>query len=164
MSTATRGARRQAIAPRRRYSLTSRADLAVFYAADTLLYRQNGKQYLLNLLPLPKFTAFYAGCASIGFACDGQAIGGMIFDGEQVHIAVLAEHHGRWTFLLKPALDWLFSLKPEVPAQLDADNALAIRFMERNGWKRLDDPAAQAAGKATYLVTQQKTRRWPGGR
>jgi hypothetical protein len=144
----------------RRYCLTPQLDLAVFYDAETARFVKNGNRYLLELMPKEKFISTYKHCVSLGFACAGHPIGGVIFDGTQAHIAVLLEHHGYWTFLLKPACDWLFKLKPEIKVQLESNNLVAIRFMERNGWKRLDDACLQVPGEVSYMLTQQKTRRW----
>ncbi len=154
----------EAVARGRLYCLKPEVDLAFFYDADKRRFLKSGKRYLLELMPLEKFTSFYIACPSLGFACGGQPIGGVIFDGAQAHIAVLPEHHGCWTFLLRPACDWLFKLKPEIKVQLESNNLRAIRFMERNGWKRLDDSCANVLGEVTYLMTQQKTKRWLRGR
>lgn len=122
---------------RRRYTLTPRVDLAVYYAADAVHYASTGKREVLDIVTVEAFAACFAHCPSRGFACDGQAIGGMIFDGEQAHIAVLPEHHGRWGFLLAPTLDWVFGLKPEMIIRVEPGNKKAIAFMERNQWERV---------------------------
>lgn len=149
---------------RRRYSLTARADLAVFYAADAARYIQSGRQAALEVVTPRAFADFYAGCASIGFACDGHAIGGVLFDGKQAHIAVLAAHQGRWAFLLRPACDWLFGLSPHLLIDIDPDNARCIRFMGRNGWTRVQTPDAHPDAKLTFLMTPQHGERWRRGR
>jgi hypothetical protein len=115
--------------------LAPRVDLAVFYEADRLRYA--ARTHVTERVTRDAFVAFYADCPSMGFECDGQPIGGVVFDGEQAHIAVLPSYHGRWALLLKPMLHWLFGLKPEIIVRVEADNVLCLRFMERNGWQRL---------------------------
>ena len=163
MSAATE-ALPEAVGRGRLYCLTPQVDLAVYYDADTRRYVESGNGHLLELITLEKFASFYGACPSLGFACGGQPIGGVIFDGIQAHIAVLPEHRGCWAFLLRPACDWLFKLKPEIRVQVESNNLRAIRFMERNEWKRLDDSCAHVPGMVTYLMRQQKTKRWLRGR
>jgi hypothetical protein len=117
--------------------MTCRADLAVFYEADAVRYRNNPHSRATQVITQEVFCAFYADCPSIGFEMDGVPIGGVVFDGEQAHIAVLPQYHGRWALLLKPALEWLFSLKREVVVEVERDNARCLRFMERSGWQHL---------------------------
>jgi len=92
---------------------------------------------MLQVITREVFVAFYVNCPSIGFECAGQPIGGVIFDGESAHIAVLPSHHGRWGFLLRPALAWLFSLKQEVILRTPVENTKALRFLTHCGWQRL---------------------------
>jgi len=133
-----------------RFSLARSADLAVFYTADSERFAGDSSAVLQVVTPAA-FIDFYRRCPSIGFMFDGQPIGGIIFDGVEAHIAVLPAFRGRWAGLLKPALDWLFSLKPEIVVDIEADNAVCLAFMERNGWKRL-----KAEGRhVTYLMTPQ---------
>ena len=119
-----------------RYTLEARADLAVMYAADTARYPA-GSAVRRQLTP-QAYGRFYAGCPSRGFAFDGRPIGGMLFDGQEAHLAVLAEHHGRWARLLAPSLEWLFGLKPELCIEIEPDNHTTLAFMARNGWQRID--------------------------
>jgi len=116
--------------------MTHRADLAVFYEADAVRYRDDPRRST-QVITQEVFCAFYADCPSVGFEMDGVPIGGVVFDGEQAHIAVLPQYHGRWALLLKPAVEWLFSLKREVIVEVERDNALCLRFMERNGWQQM---------------------------
>jgi GNAT superfamily N-acetyltransferase len=133
-----------------RLTLTPCADLDVFYAADRLRYVDHHPE-VLALVTLEVFTRIYEGCPSIGFACDGHAIGGIIFDGQSAHIAVLPQYHGRWAQLFRRALDWLFSLKRQILVEVEADNRKCIAFMARNGWQ----PVHQQAGSITYLLTPE---------
>jgi GNAT superfamily N-acetyltransferase len=125
-------------------------DLAVFYAADSERFAGTGSATLQVVTPAV-FIGFYRNCPSIGFLFDGQPIGGIIFDGVEAHIAVLPAFRGRWALLLKPALDWLFSLKAEIVVNIEANNAICLAFMERNGWKRLRSDGQHV----TYLMTPQ---------
>lgn len=81
------------------------------------------------------------GYPSIGFECDGVPIGGVIFDGEAAHIEVLPEYRSRWAFLLDEARAWVFSLKDPIVVRIDAGNEKCLRFMDRNGWRRLSEDA-----------------------
>jgi GNAT superfamily N-acetyltransferase len=117
--------------------MTCRADLAVFYEADAVRYRNNPQSRATQVVTQDVFCAFYADCPSVGFEMDGVPIGGIVFDGDQAHIAVLPQYHGRWALLLKPALAWLFSLKREIVVEVERDNARCLRFMERSGWQHL---------------------------
>jgi hypothetical protein len=116
-------------------NLTPQADLGVMYEADSERYRAAGKSDITRVVTKEAFMRFYSGCASIGFQRDGKDIGGIIFDGEEAHIAVLKEHHGYWGLLLKPALDWLFSLTPEAIVEVERDNHRCLRFMRHVGWQ-----------------------------
>ncbi|CAM4121032.1 GNAT family N-acetyltransferase [Paracidovorax anthurii] len=113
--------------------LTDRADLGVFYDADSLRY---GAQGYADAVTRERFADFYTDCPSIGFEADGKPIGGILFDGEEAHIAVLPAYHGRWALLLKPALQWLFSLQREITVAVERDNLRCLRFLDRHGWPR----------------------------
>lgn len=77
------------------------------------------------------------GFHSLGFTLDGQPIGGIIFDGEAAHIEVLPAYHGRWGFLWKQALAWVFSLKDPIRVAVPASNEKCHRFMARNHWPQV---------------------------
>jgi GNAT superfamily N-acetyltransferase len=117
--------------------LTHPADLGVLYAADRQRYLQGLAVPGGRMPTCEEFQACYAGCPSVGFERDGQAIGGILFDGEQAHIAVLPEHHGHWALLLKPALQWLFALQRDMLVHVEAANPVCLRFMQRSGWERV---------------------------
>lgn len=134
----------------RRLSLAPCVDLAVFYAADSERFIGDGSPTLQVVTPAV-FIDFYRDCPSIGFLSDGQPIGGIIFDGVEAHIAVLPAFRGRWALLLKPALEWLFSLKADIVVDIDTDNTICLAFMERNGWQRLRADSQHV----TYLMTPQ---------
>jgi GNAT superfamily N-acetyltransferase len=133
-----------------RFRLAARVDLGVYYDADAARYDTPGLQ-ALQIVTKEVFIAYYKHCPSIGFECDEKPIGGIIFDGEQAHIAVRPEYHGRWALLLRPALDWLFSLKTEIIADVEADNRVCIEFMKRNGWPAIGGKQ----GWITYRMTRQ---------
>ncbi|GKS91770.1 GNAT family N-acetyltransferase [Acidovorax sp. SUPP2539] len=118
--------------------LTPQADLGVFYDADSARYAAGCTQDYTQTVTRDAFAAFYAECPSIGFESDGAPIGGILFDGEQAHIAVLPRYHGLWALLLKPALQWLFSLKADILVAVENDNHRCLRFMERHGWQRIE--------------------------
>jgi GNAT superfamily N-acetyltransferase len=119
--------------------LTEPADLGTMYDAESARYREAGDGSCLQVVTREAFLNFYEGCPSIGFEDDGMPIGGILFDGEQAHIAVLPSYHGRWALLLKPALDWLFTLQAEILVEVERDNARCLRFMDRHGWPRVGE-------------------------
>jgi hypothetical protein len=110
--------------------LTDRVDLDVFYDADSARY----ERHVLAVVTREAFRAFYAECLSVGFECDGVPIGGVIFDGEAPHIAVLPAWHGRWGRLLRPMLEWMYGLKLDMIVPVDNDNPQIRAFVERCGW------------------------------
>jgi len=134
----------------RRLSLAPAVDLRVFYQADAARYAA-AKPHVLARVTEEAFVAYFRGCPSLGFECDGRPIGGVIFDGKEAHIAVLPEHRGRWAWLLRPAIDWLFSLEPQILVEIERDNQACVAFMDRNGWRRV------GAGNdtITYLMEHQ---------
>lgn len=134
-----------------RYTLAPKADLGVFYEADMLRYANTTTAHILTVVSKDVFVTFYKDCASLGFQFDGQPVGGVLFDGQHAHIAVLPEHHGRWALLLKPACEWLFALKQEVLVEVEIENRTCIRFMERNRWQLLE----VVGDKAIYRMTSQ---------
>src|SRR5258707_10293574 len=116
-----------------RFRFAARVDLGVYYDADAARYDTPGLQ-ALQIVTKEVFIAYYKDCPSIGFECDEKPIGGIIFDGEQAHIAVRPEYHVRWALLLRPALDWLFSLKTEIIADVDAGNSALLQFLNCTRW------------------------------
>ncbi|MBN3857564.1 GNAT family N-acetyltransferase [Paraburkholderia sp. Ac-20340] len=133
-----------------RLRLAARADLDVYFDADSRRYGfvpGSGRAIAARAA----FFARYRDCPSIGFECDGRAIGGILFDGETAHIAVLPQYHGHWARLLAPALDWLFALQPVIFAEVEADNAVCLGFMRRNGW-----PAVARRG---HWIVHRMTKR-----
>ncbi|MGH8782535.1 GNAT family N-acetyltransferase [Paraburkholderia sp.] len=124
----------------KRLSLAAHADLDVYYEAEMARYKTLGEhgQWMMHTVTRKRFIDFFGACPSIGFEYDGKPIGGMIFDGEEAHVAVLPEYHGRWALLWESALDWVFSLKQEIDVKVEAFNPTCIAFMERNGWPAID--------------------------
>lgn len=137
----------------RRLRLTPGADLAVYYRADSAFHADRPE--VLGHVTLQRFIDAYAHCPSIGFELEGRPIGGILLDGDEAHIAVLPEAHGQWALLLKPALAWLFSLRPAVMARVDARNHTCLAFMDRHGWERLRADAQSVC----YLLLPQDGRR-----
>lgn len=114
--------------------IVPQADLQVYYDADAQRYRATDRHDTLQVVTKEAFIDYYRDCQSIGFEYDGEPIGGVLFDGQQAHIAVLPAFRGRWAWLLRPALDWLFSLRAEIDVDVENDNPVCIEFMRRNGW------------------------------
>lgn len=114
-------------------TMTGKADLKVFYDADRRLY--NPAWLAAHGVTEETFIARYRDCPSVGFEQGGIPFGGIILDGNDAHIAVLPEFHGKWATLLRPALAWLFSQRSEVRAQVHRPNRQALRFLRRMGGK-----------------------------
>jgi len=119
-----------------RLTLAPRVDLAVYYRAERDFVARSLPQ-CLDFYTWEAMQARYADCSSIGFELDGRPIGGILLDGDQAHIAVLPEAHGRWALLLKPALACLFSQRSAVLGCVHPLNHRCIAFMEHHGWRRL---------------------------
>jgi len=137
----------------KRFHLADRAELAVFYEADASFFRAS-REDILRVVSREVFISRYSKCPSIGFVCDGKAIGGMIFDCGHVHLAVLPEYHGQWGILWKPALEWLFRMTPEALGIVEAENRVCLEFMKRNGWSGvpIDD------GRIAFRITSRAPR------
>ena len=69
---------------------------------------------------------------------------------------MLPQHHGHWGALLKPALEWLFSLRREILVEVERDNTRCHRFMRHVGWECVDERPDVFIYR---LVPQQGTRR-----
>ncbi|WP_240702273.1 GNAT family N-acetyltransferase [Trinickia terrae] len=131
--------------------LTDRVDLDLYYEIDSARFDESVRRVVTREV----FKSIYADCPSVGLECDGQPIGGVIFDGESAHIAILPSHHGRWAHLLRPLLAWLFSFKQEIFVHLEAENSKGLAFVERCGWQRV-----RAEGdEVVYLMTPGGGRR-----
>ncbi len=137
-----------------RLTASEPADCALIYDIDIVRY---DPQWLIdNGIDRAKCIAVLESHPSLGFFYDGQPIGGVLFDGESAHMAVLPAFHGRWAFLLKDMLEWLFAFKDPILTTIESGNPQAIRFMERNNWRRV----AEVDGGITYEMTRpQRTSR-----
>lgn len=113
--------------------MTDKADLKVFYDADRRIY--DSAWLAAHGLTEEKFIARYRDCPSVGFEKGGIPFGGMILHGNDAHIAVLPEFHGKFATLLRPALAWLFSQQSEVYAKVHRPNRQSLRFLRRIGGK-----------------------------
>lgn len=120
--------------------LTDRADFGVIF--DAMRQRHQNDAWEKVTAKLVTREIFVAHCIaqnfpSLGFECNGKAIGGIIFDGKVAHIEVLSEYHGRWGLLWKQAREWVFSLKDPILVDIEVDNEKCHRFMARNNWPRV---------------------------
>jgi len=113
--------------------LTERVDLDVYYQIDSVRFDDAVRRVVTR----DAFKALYARCRSVGFECDGRAIGGVIYDGKSAHIAVLPAYHGRWAFLLPAVLTWLFRFGDEIFVRIETGNRKGLAFVERCGWQRI---------------------------
>jgi hypothetical protein len=113
--------------------MTGKADLKVFYDADIRMY--DPAWLAAHGTTEAAFIARYCDCPSVGFEQGGIPFGGVILDGNDAHIAILPEFHGKWATLLQPALAWLFSQRSEVRGKVHRLNRHALRFNRRLGGK-----------------------------
>lgn len=122
------------------YQLTDKADLGVCYDITRMQHSAEEWQKLTHGLVTREVFIRYCteqGFDSLGFSHVGKPIGGVVFDGQVAHVAVLPEHHGRWGSLLKKALAWTFSHKDPIEVKIYASNEKALRFMDRHNWPRI---------------------------
>lgn len=122
------------------YQLTEKADLGVLFDLTRMEHSaEEWERITQGRVTRETFIryCFDQGYDSIGFSFNGKPIGGLIFDGQTVHITVAPEHHGRWGVLWKRTLRWIFSHKDPIEVNIPAHNAKAVRFLERNNWARI---------------------------
>lgn len=117
------------------FRITQKADFGLIY--DIEISRYSAEFIAKHKLTRDAFIAKLSHFPSIGYEVNGIAIGGVFFDGCEAHIAVLPAFHGRWGILLKPSLQWLFSIKDPIFSRIEIQNTKCIRFMEKNNWKRI---------------------------
>ena len=115
--------------------LVPQADMELLYRIDIGRYNRDVMEKLGYTQK--RFQEVFEKFPSIGFECNGKAIGGMVFDGNQVHLVVHPDHHGRWAILWKDALRWMFSLKNVFHLQIERHNEKCLRFMDKNNWPRI---------------------------
>jgi GNAT superfamily N-acetyltransferase len=125
--------------------LTDRADLGLMYDIERARYDSAGIAVATRACAV----AHYSACPSVGYEIDGVAAGGAVFDGQELHLAVLPRFHGRWAWLLKPTLDWLFALRDPVRVRIERDNTRCVGFMDHGGWQRI----AEDHQYITYLLS-----------
>lgn len=116
--------------------MTDKADLKVYYDADIRMYDR--AWMAAHGFTEEAFIARYRDCPSVGFEQGGIPFGGVILDGNDFHIAILPEFHGKWGALLRPALAWLFSQRSEVRARVHRPNRQGLRFFRRLGAKLVE--------------------------
>ena len=131
--------------------LTDGVDLDAYYDADAA--RHDART--LAVVTREVFRRFYGDSPSVGFEADGRAVGGVIFDGEVPHIAVLPEWRGRWGPLLRPMLRWLYGLRPEILIRVDAANAPLRDFVRHCGWPEV----GRAPGETIHRMAPDAGRR-----
>lgn len=111
--------------------MTDKADLKVFFDADRRMY--NAAWMAAHGIAEEGFIARNCDCPSLGFEHAGIPFGGIILHGNDAHIAIPPEFHGKWGMLLRPALAWLFSQRSEVFAKVHRPNRQSLRFLRRLG-------------------------------
>lgn len=122
--------------------LTDQADFGLIF--DAVSRRLNEDQWRKIAAGVLTKEMFIAHCIaqkypSLGFECDGKPIGGVLFDGNEAHLEVLPEYHGRWGILWRSAIKWIFSMKDPIVVRIPAYNEKCHRFMARNNWPRIEE-------------------------
>lgn len=122
------------------FELAEQADLGLMYDITHALYEPDEWQRITRGFLTRE--VFVQACAdfkvpSLGFCRRGEPIGGVMYDGDSVHIAVLPEFHGRWATLWPRTLAWVLRLKDPMPVAVDVRNAKCLRFLERNNFRRI---------------------------
>ncbi|WP_211474790.1 GNAT family N-acetyltransferase [Collimonas humicola] len=144
--------------------LSDKADLSVYYDADKLQFDAGWAER--TGVSKAVFMAAFADHPSRGFEKDGVQFGGVIFDGKEVHVAVLPEFYGRWAILMKPALAWLFSLQEVINVRVDVGNARFHRFAQRCKWPAAMDGSEHViytvSNHAELFFNRRAARRAPG--
>ena len=116
-------------------SVVEPADCELLYDIDALRYDE---QWMIeHKIERHQIVSVMQSYRSLGFLYDGKPIGGVMYDGKEAHMAVLPEYHGRWGFLLKPMMEWLFAIKEPMQASVEISNTHCVRFMDRNKWRRV---------------------------
>ncbi|CDG82310.1 GNAT family N-acetyltransferase [Janthinobacterium agaricidamnosum] len=120
-----------------RFRITEKADLELMYEAERLRY---GPQHFAALgVSMEQVLAYYADCPSLGYEIDGAPAGGALFDGKEIHIAVLPQYYGRWAWLFKPTLEWLFQMEETILSRIERFNTRSLRFMDAGKWPRVHE-------------------------
>lgn len=119
--------------------LTSQADLSFLYDVVKMRLSGSGKWEEVTRGHSQSREIFLQHCAknnlpSIGFECNGKPIGGMVYDGVEVHIEVLPKYHSRWAVLWPSAMKWLFSIKDPMLVSVERSNEKCHQFILRNNW------------------------------
>jgi hypothetical protein len=127
--------------------LAAKADFGVMYDAEQLRYALAGQA--APAVTRERAIAWYSAFPSLGYEIGGVAAGGAVFDGNELHIAVLPQFYGRWAWLLKPTLAWLFSQRDPVEVRIELSNSRCLRFMDAGGWRRI----AEDGEFVTYLLS-----------
>jgi hypothetical protein len=132
--------------------LTEKADLGLMYDAEKMRY--DPAIFAALQLTRERFIEFYAGAPSLGYEIDGLPAGGALFHHQQLHLAILPQFYGRWAWLLKPTLEWLFDMQDPVEVQIEKHNTRCVRFMEAGQWPRV----AENEQLITYLLSRENNR------
>lgn len=117
--------------------LSDKADLSIYYDADKMQFDVDWAAP--TGVTKEVFVAAFSDHPSRGFEKDGVQFGGVIFDGKEVHVAVLPAYYGRWALLMKPALSWLFSLQKIIYVRVNVRNKRFLRFAQHCKWPSLND-------------------------
>lgn len=129
--------------------ITDKADLQVMFEAERARYTP--EKFAALGVTIESVTAYYQGVPSIGYEIDGVMAGGAIFENNELHFAVLPQYYGRWAWLMKPTLDWLFTMSDSVLGKVEIFNIRCAQFLDAGGWPRV----AQDEQYITYLFSSK---------
>jgi len=91
---------------------------------------------------------------SVGFEVDGRCVGGLVLNGQKLHLSVLPEYHGRWGQLFSPAFKWAFAQNDPLYAIVSRDNEKVLRFIRRHDWHLVSANHSTMLFKLTNLTTR----------
>lgn len=129
--------------------ITEKADLQVMYEAEKARY--SPEKFAAMGVTIESVLAYYENVASIGYEIDGIMAGGAIYDRNELHFAVLPQYYGRWAWLMRPTLDWLFTMSDSVLGKVEVFNTRCAEFLDAGGWPRV----AEDDQVITYLFSSK---------
>lgn len=111
-----------------RYRLIEQADIGAIYEAERLRY--SPEAWARIGIDCDAMRRAFAGCPSIGIEIDGVPAGGAVLHRGELHMAVLPQYHGAWTWAWPDMLDWLLTWQDPVLARVEVGNETALRFVD----------------------------------
>ena len=91
---------------------------------------------------------------SVGFEIDGSCVGGIVINGNRLHLSVIPEYYGKWGWLFTPAFKWAFTVSDPLYAYVSRDNEMVLRFIRRHDWRLLAEKGSAMIYELTDLTTR----------